>query len=242
MKVNTILTAAMIAVLALAFSPVRAGDMSVIKGSVFFKGDKSQFKRSVIDTTKDPNCKKAKKKIGTEKVIINKTDPMTLRNVLVSIKDGLGGRAFPVPIEPVTLTQEGCKYSPHVLGMVEGQELKILNGDETNHNIHFLPKNNDEYNFTQPKKDLETGKTIKLTAEKPFKVKCDVHPWMGCHIAVFKHPFFNVTGRAGTFEIKGMPPGKYTLEAWHEKFGTVTAEVEISPGDTKTVDFNFEPK
>lgn len=241
MKLHSIINTSMIAVLAFAFSPARADDMSVIKGSVFFKGDKNNFKRKTINTGKDPNCKKAKAKIGTEDVVINKTDPLTLRNVLVSIKDGLGDRAFPVPPQPVTLTQVGCKYTPHVLGIVEGQELKVLNGDATNHNIHFLPKSNDELNFSQPRKDLETGRTVTLTAEAPFKVKCDVHPWMGCHIAVFKHPFFDVTGRAGTFTLKGMPPGKYTIEAWHEKFGTVTAEVEVSTGDTKEVNLTFEP-
>ena len=116
-----------------------------------------------------------------------------------------------------------------------------MNGDDTNHNIHFLPEVNEEMNFTQPKKDLEKGREIKLVAETPFKVKCDVHPWMGCHIAVFKHPFFNVTGKDGTFELKGMPSGKYVIEAWHEKFGSQTIEIDVATGQTAEADFTYEP-
>lgn len=234
----------LVGTLAVAYThrTARAEDVTTISGKVMFKGDPAKFKRQKINTQKDPNCAKSKAKIGTEKVIINKkTDPMTLRNVLVSIKEGLGDHAFPVPTEPVVLTQNGCQYKPHVLGLVEGQALKILNGDDTNHNIHFLPKVNDETNFTQPKKDLEKGRVLKLVAEAPFKVKCDVHPWMGCRIGVFKHPFFNVTGKDGTFTLKGMPAGKYVLQAWHEEFGTKTIEVEVTTGEAKMVDFTYEP-
>ncbi|MBI4719611.1 MAG: carboxypeptidase regulatory-like domain-containing protein [Planctomycetes bacterium] len=237
-------TVALCALAVFAATTARAEDMSVIQVKVGFKGNPDDFKREVIDTSKDPNCAKAKGKIGTENVVINKKgDAPTLRNVLVSIKSGLGDKAFPAPKEPAKLTQVGCHYEPHVLGIVEGQPLKVFNGDDTNHNIHFLPKKNEEHNFSQPKKDETEGKELKLVAEDVFKVKCDVHPWMGCYIAVFKHPFFSVTGEDGTYEIKGMPPGKYTLEAWHEEFGTQTAEVEVkSAGEAKTVDFTFEGK
>lgn len=231
------------AVLVAVAAPIRADDMSVISGKVVFKGDVEKYKRSKLDTTKDPNCAKAKPDgIGTENVVINKkTDPTTLRNVLVTIKSGLGDKAFPARKEPVTITQVGCRYEPHVVALQEGETLKVLNGDETNHNIHFLPKVNQEHNFSQPKKDTEKGMELKLVAEDIFKVKCDVHPWMGAYVGVFKHPFFSVTGEEGTFEIKGMPPGKYVIEAWHEELGAKTMEVEVSTGDKKTVDFTFEP-
>lgn len=238
-----IATIAATLLLTMQILPARGDGASVITGKVVFKGNLAKFKRTKINTTKDPNCAKAKKTIGTEKVVINKkTEPMTLRNVLVSIKDGLGDRAFPTPTQPVTLTQCGCQYKPHVLGIVEGQALKILNADNTNHNIHFLPKLNEAYNFTQPKKDVVKGREVKLEAEAPFRVKCDVHPWMGCHIGVFKHPFFGVTGKDGTFKLLGMPAGKYTIEAWHEKFGSLTAEVEVGAGETAYLDFTYEPK
>lgn len=217
-----------------------AEDNAVIKGKVIFKGDAEKYKRTTLDTSKDENCKKIKEKIGSEEVVINKkTEPATLRNVIVSIKEGLGDRKYPAKTEAAILDQVGCQYAPHVLAVMEGQPVKIRNSDPTNHNIHFFDaKINEKLNKTQPKPMEEE---VKLKVEAPFKVKCDVHPWMGMHIAVFNHPFFAVTGDEGTFEIKGLPPGKYTVEAWHEKFGTVTASVEVTSGATKESDFTFEP-
>ena len=220
-----------------------AQDNAVIKGKVVFQGDPAlaAYKRSRVDTSKDPNCAKSKAKIGTWKVILNKkTDPMTIKNVLVYVKEGLGERKYDPPGEPILLDQFGCEYKPHVLGIMEGQELLIRNSDDTNHNIHFLPKINTATNRTQPQKGMEN--TVKLVKEAPFKVKCDVHPWMGCHIGVFDHPFFDVTGKKGTFELKGLPPGKYVVEAWHETFGTQTSTVEVSAGQTGEVEFTFAPE
>lgn len=220
-----------------------ADDNAVIKGKVIFAGDPSNpsFKRRVLDTSKDPNCKKSKPKIGSYDVIINKkTNPPTLRNVMVFVKEGLGDRTYPAPKEPVVLNQHGCEYTPHVFGIMAGQPLLIRNSDDTNHNIHFLPKKNEELNFTQPKKGMEKEVQLQPEAE-PFKIKCDVHPWMGAYAAVFTHPFFAVTGKDGTFELKGLPPGKYVIEAWHEKFGSQTATVEVGSGETKELDFTYKP-
>lgn len=209
-----------------------------VKGKVIFGGNADEFKRSRINTAKDPQCAKAGA-IGTYDVIINKkTDPMTLRNVMVYVKGTVAGD-HKAPDEPVVLTQVKCEYDPHVLGVMAGQKLRITNGDETNHNIHFLPKVNEEYNFSQPKKGMQ--KDIELVAEDVFKVKCDVHPWMAAYIRVFEHPFYTVTGKDGTFEIKGLPDGKYTIETWHEKFGTKSAEVTVS-GTAAEVDFTYTGK
>ena len=216
-------------------------DSTIIRGRVIFKGNPADFGRDRINTGKDRNCALAKRKIGTFDVILNKkTDPVTIRNVLVSIKSGLSAKDYPVPTEPEVLTQFGCEYDPHVLSMMEGQKLKVLNGDNTNHNIHFLPKVNEKHNFSQPKKDLRKGRILELEAEAPFRVKCDVHAWMACYIGVFKHPFHDVTKKEGKFEMKGMGGGKFTLEAWHETFGTLEAEVEVAAGETAVVDFVFD--
>jgi len=222
---------------------VRAEDNGVIKGKVLFKGDKDKYKRIPLDTTKDPNCAKTpgKEKIGSYNVILNtKTEPITVRNVLVHVKDGLGDRKFTAPKEPAIMDQKGCEYTPHVLAVMEGQEVIIRNSDDTNHNIHFLPKVNEEFNKTQPKKDMEDK--VALKAEEPFHIKCDVHPWMGAWCGVFKHPFFAVTGEDGSFELKGLPAGKYKVVAWHETFGTLSMDVDVASGASVQKDFTYEPK
>ncbi|MHC5111810.1 MAG: carboxypeptidase regulatory-like domain-containing protein [Planctomycetota bacterium] len=215
---------------------VRA-DAGVIKGKVIYTGD--PVKRTKINTSKDPNCGK---KIGSyDKIINKKTDPQTVRNVMVFVKSGLPDKEFTVPGEPVIITQVGCEYKPHVLGLMEGQTLRITNGDDTNHNIHFLPKVNEEINFSQPKKGMEKDVTL-VKEDTMFKVKCDVHPWMAAYIGVFDHPFFAVTGKDGTFELKGLPAGTYTVEAWHETFKPQTMEITVAVDETVEKDFTFDGK
>ncbi len=225
-------------VVAVGASSLRADDNGVIKGKVTFKGDPEAFKRTSLDTTKDPKCTK---KIGSYDVIVNKTEPATLQNVLISIKTGLPDKKWDAPATPAVINQEGCEYKPHILGVMEGQKVEIKNSDDTNHNIHFMPKKNEEINKTQPKKDMVDSITLK-EEDEPFKVKCDVHPWMGAWVAVFKHPYFTVTEKDGSFEIKGLPAGKYVVRAWHEKFGEQTAEFEVTSGKTVEKDFTFAPK
>jgi plastocyanin len=219
--------------------PAVAQDSGVIKGKVAFTGDPKakKYKRTELDRGKDPNCAKEVKKIGSEKYILNKTDPVTVRDVMVWVSSGLPDKTWPIPTEPAVLDQHGCQYKPHVLGVMEGQEVVIRNSDDTNHNIHFLPKVNEEINKTQPKKGMES--TIKLVTEAPFHVKCDVHPWMGCEIGVFNHPFFTVTGKDGTFELTGLPAGEYEVTAWHEGFGEKTLKVTVGAGETKEQDFSY---
>jgi hypothetical protein len=145
-----------------------------------------------------------------------------------------------VPKDKVKFDQLGCVYSPHVLGIQAGQEVEVVNSDPTLHNVHSLSKANPSFNVAQPKKGMTLTK--KFDKEEIFKVKCEVHTWMGAYMGVFNHPFFAVTGDDGSFSLNKLPAGDYTLEAWHEKYGTQTMKVTVAAADKKTADFTFTGK
>jgi plastocyanin len=161
-----------------------------------------------------------------------------LDNVFVYVKDGLGNYSFDIPAEPVKLDQKGCRYVPHVLGVRVGQPIEVTNSDETMHNVHALPDVNGEVNYGQPRKGMKNTQTF-TAAEVMVPLKCDVHGWMSAYIGVVEHPFFAVTKDGGRFELKGLPPGTYTIEAWHEKSGRQTQQVTIGEKEDKDVTFTF---
>jgi plastocyanin len=164
----------------------------------------------------------------------------TLENVIVFVAEGVDNRTYDVPQTPAVMEQKGCMYEPHVLAMRAGQTLRVVNDDRTTHNIHPMPANNREWNKAQtPGQPIEE----KFAREEvAIPVKCNIHPWMRGYIAVFKHPYFTVTGQDGSFELAHLPPGEYTIEAWHEKLGTVTQHVKITQGESKKIDFTFKSK
>ena len=133
----------------------------------------------------------------------------------------------------------GCIYHPHVVGIRAGQAISIANSDPTTHNIHPMPRVNREWNQSQPPKAANLEKQF-ARPEVMVAVKCNVHPWMKSYIGVVDNPYFAVTGAQGTFELKNVPPGDYTLEAWHEKYGTAEQKVTLAPSGTQTVEFAFK--
>lgn len=146
-----------------------------------------------------------------------------------------------LPAAPAVINQQGCKYDPHVLGIVIGQDLLIKNSDDLLHNIHALPLYNKEFNFGQPQKGM--SETKKFTAEEVMvKVKCDVHPWMSAWVGVLTHKYFAVTDDKGAYTIKDVPPGKYTVEVWQEKYKSVSMEVEVKDKATAQADFTLADK
>ncbi|CAN5770843.1 hypothetical protein BH24ACI5_BH24ACI5_13450 [soil metagenome] len=163
-----------------------------------------------------------------------------LDNVFVYVKDGLGNYHFDTPAEPVRLDQQGCRYVPHVIGVRAGQPLEVINSDDTMHNVHALPDVNREFNFAQHTKGQRTSRTF-TAAEVMVPLKCDLHPWMKAYVGVVDHPFFAVTTGGGRFDLKSLPPGTYTIEAWHAKAGTQTQQVTIGEKETKDVTFTFTP-
>lgn len=162
-----------------------------------------------------------------------------LENVFVYVKDGLTGYAFEAPTEPVKLDQRGCVYVPHVLGVRVGQKLAITNSDDTLHNLHAMGTANGEWNKGQALKNMVDNRTFSKP-EVMVSFKCDVHNWMRAYIGVLDHPYFAVTHDGGKFELKDLPAGTYTVEAWHEKLGTQTQTVTLADNESKELTFTFK--
>jgi plastocyanin len=215
-----------------AATPIDPATVATISGTVKFDG--TAPKPSKIDMSQDPACKGGNE---AENVVVNGGD---LANVFVYVKDGLGSRTFDVPTTPVVLDQSGCKYHPHVLGVMAGQTVQIKNDDQTTHNIHPTPQNNREWNESQPPSSPALEKNF-AREEIMLPVKCNQHPWMKMYINVVKSPFFAVTDKDGKYTIAGLPPGDYTIAFVQEKLGEQDQKVTVAAKESKTVDQSFKP-
>lgn len=241
---NVRFTTAMTAALAACLSGGAAGigsavpapkpPASVLKGVVKVQG--AVPKPTRIDMSADPKCPKANSGGGmTDDIVADGSGG--LEDVIVYVSQGLGDAKFEPPAEPAVIEQKGCVYKPHVVAVRANQELKVVNADTTTHNIHPAPNNNRELNQSQP-----PGAPFSMTfarEEIAIPVKCNIHPWMHSYIAVFKHPYFAVTGKDGSFEIGNLPPGSYTITAWHGKLGTMMQKITVGE-ETKTIEFVFK--
>ena len=166
-------------------------------------------------------------------------DGNTLQNVFVYVKDGLPSRIYPIPSEPVLLDQQQCRYLPHVLGVQVGQELEVRNSDALLHNVRAEGAVNEPFDVGTPVQGMEITRTF-VTREVMIPVKCNVHNWMSAYIGVVEHPFFDVTDGTGTFSIGQLPAGTYTIEIWHEKFGTQTQQVTVADNEQKDLTFTYK--
>ena len=162
-----------------------------------------------------------------------------LGNVFVYVKSGLpAGATYTAPDASVEIDQDGCLYKPRIFGVMTNQKILIKNADPVLHNIKAVPKTNRGFNISQPSAGMQTTRTF-TTPEVMVPLECNVHSWMHAFVGVRPDPFFATSGPDGTFSIKNLPPGTYTIEAWHEKLGTQTQTVTIGAGETKTADFTF---
>jgi plastocyanin len=223
---------------AVASAPVDPATAGSIMGTVKLEGPAPKATRIRMDA--EPTCAKTHTTpVMSEEYMVG--DKGALGNVVVYVKDGLGNRTFLTPTQPAELDQMGCMYVPHVLAVQVNQPVNIVNSDPTTHNVHPVPANNQEWNKSQPPKAEKITQTF-AREEIAIPVKCNVHPWMKAWVAVLKNPYFQVTGKDGAFNIKNLPPGDYTVVAWHEVLGP-SAEQKITVGakEMKMVDFSFKP-
>jgi plastocyanin len=214
----------------------RASDTGGISGTVHFQGKAPALRPIVMD--KDPVC--ASQQSGTvlpEDGRVNANG--TLPNAFVYISKGTGNLSLPAPANSVTLTQKGCIFAPHVLGVMVGQPLQVVTQDPTTHNIHLTAsKGNRDWNVTQqPGTPSVTTRFSQPAIMVP--VHCNIHPWMEAYIGVVTNPYFGVTGDDGSFLIKNVPPGDYTLSVWTATFGTQERSVTVRAGESASVDFTF---
>src|SRR5712692_11228703 len=229
-----------LAALALAAwtQPPAAQAGATLTGKVKFTGTKPVMPK--IDMSEEPKCKAKYQAPPTEQTVVVNPNG-TLDNVFVYVKAGLPADAkYPTPATAVALDQDGCRYHPHVLGIMVGQQLAIKNSDGILHNIKAKGTKNRPFNVSQP---------INMTTERTFSapevmvpLECIVHGWMHALLGVLPHPFYAVSGEDGSYTIKGLPPGTYTIEAWHEKYGVQSATVTVAGTAAKTVDFTFAGK
>jgi len=208
-----------------------------VSGSVTLDGTPAKDKP--INMSAEPYCAKAHSTPVTPPTVVV-GDKGSLADVVIYVKDGLGASyTFTTPTDHVVLDQKGCMYDPHVLALMTGQTLEVKNDDQTTHNIHPTPKDNRDWNQSQPPGAAAIEQSF-ARPELAIPVKCNVHPWMKSYIFVFKNPYYAVTGKDGKFELKNLPPGTYTLTAWQEKYGSVDQTVTISAKESKTVTFTFK--
>jgi plastocyanin len=215
-----------------------AGDFTVT-GTIKLDGTPPHQKP--IDMSKEPSCaaQHASKPVTTESVMVGPNGG--LANVVLYISDGLSASAASqVPSTPAEIDQKGCQYIPHVVALDVNQDMKVVNSDQTSHNIHPLPTKNSQWNKSQPPGTAPFD--VKFTSEEvAIPVKCNIHPWMHGYIAVVKGPYA-VSNSNGSYTIQGVPPGTYTITAWQEEYGAQTQKVTVAAGKPATADFTFKAK
>ena len=209
-------------------------DPATITGVINFTG--AAPANAAIDMSEEAVCADKHSAGVTQETVI--ANDGRLKNVFVYVKEGLSGTHAPAT-EPVRIDQDGCVYVPHVVGMQAGQDLVFHNSDDVLHNVKATPTTNRGFNLSQPSAGIEHTRTF-TDAEVMVPIQCDVHGWMQAYVGVVDHPYFAVSGDDGTFTIANLPAGTYTIETWHERYGTQTQQVTVAANETAQVTFGYD--
>jgi plastocyanin len=186
----------------------------------------------------DPKCvsENGARDRADESLVVG--DNQALQNVFVYVKEGVGAHGSPIPNQPVVLDQDKCRYTPRVLGVRVGQPLEIRNSDPLLHNVRSTGVINQPFNKSTPVEGASFTQTF-ATREVMVPFKCDVHAWMTAFVGVVEHPYFGTTAPDGRVVLGNLPPGTYTIEAWHETLGTKAEQVTVAAKESKDVAFTF---
>lgn len=221
-------------------APLNPATLGAVSGTIHFSGKAPA--RVKIDMSQDPVCSMMGGDNFSEQYLVKDGG---LANVFVYVKNGppAAMSAPAVSAAPVVLDQVGCKYVPHVVGVMRGGSVEFRNSDGTMHNIHTMPTvaENAPVNVSQEARGAPETKRFDAP-ELMMPVRCNNHPWMNAFINVSATPFFAVTDAEGKFEIKGLPAGTYTLAAVHEKLGEQTMTMTVTAQETGKADFTYSMK
>jgi plastocyanin len=221
-----------------AAKPVDPSTASTVTGIVKFEG--TPPKTRTIDMAAAATCAKMHTTPATTEIVVL-GDNGTLQNTVVYLKGDFSAYSFARGTAPVKVDQNGCVFVPHVVGLMTGEPLQVINSDGATHNVNAISAHGQGWN-----ESLEPGSAPLQRSfahsEIAMPVKCNVHPWMKFYVAVLNHPYFQVVGKDGSFALRNVPPGSYTLVAWHEHYGVKEQPIVVKPNSDQNLAITFTDK
>jgi plastocyanin len=218
-----------------AAKPVDPASAGTVTGIVKFAGTPPKMK--TIDMASVASCAKLHDSPATaETVVVG--DNSSLQNVVVYLKGDFSQYSFPKSTTPVQIDQRGCVFLPHVVALMTGESLRFTNSDAATHNVAAVSAHRQGFNESLTPGAAPIERTFPRE-EIAIPVKCNIHPWMKFYAAVLTHPYFQVTGKDGSFTLKNIPPGTYTLTAWHERYGAKQQTIVVKPNSDQNISITF---
>lgn len=213
-----------------AYTVITVSNGGTIEGTVLYDG--TPPREAVAHPTTNMNyCPKT---IPAQKFLIKNKK---VQNVVVFLKNIQAGA--PAPKKPYVVDNSKCAFVPHVGIGFKGSPLIFKNSDPLFHNIHTYMDHRTYYNVGLQSKGTQVTKL--LTKTGIIEIRCDAHPWMHGYLYVFDNPYAAVTDANGNFVIRDVPPGTYTVEAWHADLGTTDVNnVNVTGGRATSIKVNLK--